>query len=347
MSERVNFAIVGCGEISLHTSESVLASRRARVVHCMDVRRDLAADLAARHGARFTDRLEDVLADDEVRAVIVPTPHFQHAPLSIRAARVGKHVLVEKPLACTLAEADAMIAAADEAGVRLGVFHPQRLAFGYAEARRLVRAGALGRIVAYKIHAMSHKPPHYWHGGYTGRVPDDWRIHLETSGGGYLIMNLIHNLDSMVSILDPAPQRIYAEYATLSTPVEVEDFVSFVMRLDGGAIVSLDGSSAAVGAESFGDRVYGQRGQVAVNRSCRVFLHEPWEGLPAGQWVELSPPEGAPDARTAYLDAFAEAILTGGEVPVSGREGRRALEIARGAYLSMQRGGPVSFPVSE
>jgi predicted dehydrogenase len=347
MTDRINFAFIGCGEISVQSSDSILESRRCRLVHCMDIRGELAEDLAARHDARHTTNLDDVLGDDEVQAVVIPTPHWQHAPLSIAAAEAGKHVLVEKPIACTLDEADAMIASADAAGVILGVFHPQRLGFAQEKARELVAAGAIGQVAAYKIHNVSCKPAHYWHGGYTGRVTDDWRIPLATSGGGYLIMNEIHNLDSMVSILDPAPRRIYAEYGTFNTPVEVEDFISFVMRLDGGAIVSLDGASAAPGAESHGDRVYGTKGQIAIGNSCRVYLDEPVGDLAAGEWVELRPPEGYPNSRTAYLDAFAEAVATGGQPPVTGREGRRAFEIVRGAYLSMHRGAPVEFPVSE
>jgi len=349
MSDRLNFAFIGCGEIAVHTSNSVLESQHARVVRCMDVREDVAADLAGRHDAPHSTDLDDVLNDDDVQAVIIPTPHFQHAPLSIAAARAGKHVLVEKPMACTLTEADEMIAAADAAGVKLGVLLPMRLGFAYAKARELVAAGAVGSVVAYKIHAMSCKPEHYWHGGYTGRVKDDWRIGLATSGGGYLIMNQIHNLDSMVSVIDPHPERIYAEYSTLNTaaPIEVEDFISFVMRLAGGAVVSLDGSSAAAGAESFGDRVYGTKGQIAVNNSLRVFLDEPWGEIPAGEWTDLPAPEGGPNSRTSYVDAFAEAVLNDAAPPVDGREGRRSLEIARGAYLSMQRGAPVAFPVAE
>jgi len=161
-------------------------------------------------------------------------------------------------------------------------------------------------------------------------------------------MNLIHNLDSMVGIIDPQPERIYAEYVTARTPVEVEDFLSFVMRLADGTVVSVDGSSAAIGGESLGDRFYGTKGQIAIGPGgLRVYLEQPCGDLPAGQWVKVPKPEQAVDTRTVMVDRFAEAIKTGGEVPVSGVQGRRALEIARGAYLSMQQGGPVTFPVQD
>ena len=139
----------------------------------MDVRDDLARDLAEIHGASSTGRLEDVLGNTDVQAVIISAPHYEHAPLSIAAARAGKHVLVEKPIACTLAQADAMIAAADQGGVRLGVFHPTPFGFQAVKARELVRGGAIGEVVAVKLHEMGNKPESYWHGGFTGRVKDD------------------------------------------------------------------------------------------------------------------------------------------------------------------------------
>ncbi len=348
MAERLSFGMIGCGEIAVQTSKSILESESARVVHCMDTVEELARDLAEKHGARSSARAEDLLADEEVRAVVISTPHYLHAPLAVQAAEAGKHVLVEKPVACTLSQADEMIDAAGKAGVNLGVLFPLRLGFGPEKARELVRGGALGKVVAAKIHAMSRKPDRYWHGGYSGRAKSDWRVSLERSGGGYLVMNLIHNLDGLVSILDPAPKRIYAEYGTFLTAVEVEDHISFLMRLKDGAIVTLDGSSAAAGGESFGDRIYGEKGQIGLSRGeCRVFLEEPWGELAAGEWISLPKPEKPPKTRTLHVDLFSRAVLTGGDVPVSGREGRRSLEMARGAYLSMKRGRPVEFPVEE
>jgi len=347
MSDRVNVGLIGCGEIAKVGAECIKRAEHVRVVQCMDIREDLAKDLAEFHGATSTGWLEDVLDNADVQAVIISVPHYRHAPLSIAAAKAGKHVLVEKPIACTLTQADEMIAAAAAAGVQLGVFHPTPLTFPAVKARELVRGGAIGEVVAVKLHETNDKPESYWHGGFTGRAPDDWRVSLASSGGGYLIMNQIHNLSTMTTILDWKPERIYAEYGTFRTKVEVEDFISFVMRLSGGAIVSLDGSSAAVGRGSFGDHIYGTKGQIVLGKPLKVTVTEPWGDLKVGEVNELVAPEGFPDARTAAADGFAKAILEGGDVPIPGAHGRRVLEIVRGAYLSMQQGRPVPFPVRE
>lgn len=350
MSDHVNFGLIGCGEIAARTSRAILESANARVVHCMDVVADLAADLAGKHGARSTTRVEDLLADKDVQAVIVSTPHYLHAPLAVQAARAGKHVLSEKPMACTLSQADEMIAAAAAAGVKLGILFPARLDFCYRKAAELLAGGAIGQVLAVKLHGMGDKPASYWAGGWTGRVKTDWRPKLATSGGGFLIMNQIHDLDMIVGLLDLRPTRIYAEYGTFRTPVEVEDFISFVMRTESGALVSLDGSSAAIGGESHGTRLYGQKGQLHLaGDKLRVFLDAPWGELPAGQWTELSAPAAEPahNSRAGAVDSFARWVMSTGQYHAPGAEGRRSLEIIRGAYLSMKRGGPVAFPVRE
>lgn len=363
MSDKLGIGMIGCGEIALRTSKAILDSGVVRVVHCADPLRHLAEDIAREHDARASDNPSDLLADGDVKAVVIATPHYLHSPLAVEAARAGKHVLTEKPMACTLAGADAMIEAAGEAGVKLAVLLPMRLSSAIRKMREMVRGGALGRVVAVKLHCMSDKPAHYWEGGFTGRVRSEWRKFLDTSGGGILIMNMVHNIDAMIFMIDPDPERIYAEYGTFRTPVEVEDFISFVMRLKGGAIVSFDASSAAPGREAFGDRIYGEKGQIAIGARelrldskgrlapCgsgpRAYLEEPWGDIGAGEWVPIRGPTGRSDPRREAIEGFARAVVSGGDVSVSGREGRRSLEIIRGAYLSMKRGAPVEFPVKE
>lgn len=316
----------------------------------MDPVEKLAADLAARHsGASFTTRFEEVLENPRVQAVIISTPHYLHMSQTIAAARAGKHVLVEKPIACSLDEADAMIAACREADVTLGVLYPVRFGFPVQTARRLVRGGAIGKVNAIQFHFMYEKAQCYWTGGYTGRVTTDWRMSREKSGGGVTLINLSHDLDAMIHILDMRPLRIQAEFDTLRTPgVDVEDFMSFIMRLQDGAIVSLNASSAAPGSLMFGTQIYGDKGVIHLTKpGLRVFVREPFEDLKVDEFTEIATPPDEVDARRLLVDGFARAVADGTPAPVSGEEARRALEIVRGAYLAGQRHAAVSFPVQD
>jgi predicted dehydrogenase len=349
MSKRVNFGLIGCGEIATYTSQAILESQHARVVHCMDTNAAMVEDLAKRHGAKHTTKVEELLADKDVQAVVISTPHYLHEPLAIQAAQAGKHVLSEKPIACTLAQADAMIAAADQASVKLGVLFPARMNWSFVKAGELIRAGAIGEVIAVKLNQMGNKPARYWTGGWTGRIQTDWRTSLAKAGGGFLIMNLIHELDALIGMLDLKPARVYAEYANFRTPsVEVEDFISFLLRTQDNKLVTLDGSSAAVGGESFGIRMYGQKGQLVAGETLRAYVEEESSGLAAGKWQELTTPDSYPkNVRAMTVDAFAAWVLGQASFGPTGKEARRVLEIIRGAYLSMKRGGPVTFPVKE
>ncbi len=123
----VGVAVVGCGGVSGGHLSAYAANPRARLVATVDARPELAEAAAHKWGAaRWYAAVEEALADPEVRVVDLCLPHHLHAPIAIQAADAGKHVFVEKPIANTLEEADAMIAACRRAGVLLLVDQTKR-----------------------------------------------------------------------------------------------------------------------------------------------------------------------------------------------------------------------------
>ncbi len=349
MADKLRFGLIGCGEIAVETSKAIIASDLAEVVVCMDVVEGMAADLAGTHGARSTTSFEEVLADEQVQAVVLSTPHYLHVTQTVAAAEAGKHVLVEKPIACDLVQADTMIAATEKAGVKLDVLYPARFGFQAEKVRELYQAGALGKILAIHFDNMSAKPEKYWKGGWTGRIQTDWRMSREKAGGGVTIMNLSHNIDAMIYALDMKPTRLFAEFDNFRTPqVDVEDFLAFTMRLEGGTIVSLNAASGCVADDIRGDIIYGDKGQIAMRYNFfRVFLTEPFGDIPAGEWHDMPLPKDRNDGRLVHVNGFAKAVLQGATEPVPGPQARRALEIVRAAYISGQTHEVVHFPVQE
>ena len=195
--EQLRIGMIGCGEIAVKTAAAIAESAYARHVMVMDTRAELAQDLGERYGVPWTDRVEVLLANPAVDAVYIAVPHYLHAPLAIQAAEAGKQILVEKPIALSLADAEAMIAAARANGVWLSVnFHAQVDPLCQA-ARNLVAQGAIGAVIGTRIVFRGDKPASYWTSGYSGRVATDWRVQKATAGGGVLIMNIIHDLNTM------------------------------------------------------------------------------------------------------------------------------------------------------
>jgi UDP-N-acetyl-2-amino-2-deoxyglucuronate dehydrogenase len=348
MPSELRIGIIGCGEIAMQTCQGIAAAPNASVAMLMDPKPELLSDVAEMFGAPTTTSADEVFASSEVDAVYIATPHNQHAPLGIRAAAAGKHVLVEKPIATTLADADALIAACRDNGVTLGVAYLAPVDGGMAAARDLVRGGVLGEIVAVRITIHADKPETYWTGGYTRRVRTSWRTSQEEAGGGILIMNAIHDLNTVRWVTGLEVARVYAEYGTLATRVEVEDTVGVVIRYTNDAIGVIQAGSAMRGGaheDRPGPRVYGTKGQlILTDHEPLVWMAEPLEGSRRGAWqaVRHSGPRGD---RSEIVRRFAAAALSGEEPPSTGLDGRRALEIVLAAYRSGERHEPVELPL--
>src|SRR5436305_1712020 len=170
-------ALFGSGWIADFHARGVLEHPGAELVAAANWREESLAALAERHGIpRVTTDWRELAADPSIEAVMVATPNALHAPQTVACLAAGKHVLVEKPMARTLAECEAMLAAAEESGARLMVAHCWRF---HAEVRRLrerVAGGELGDIVktrGYGVHA--------------GWGPSGWFTDMELAGGGALL----------------------------------------------------------------------------------------------------------------------------------------------------------------
>jgi predicted dehydrogenase len=335
--EQVRIGMIGCGEIAVKTAAAIAESAYARHVMVMDTRAELARDLGERYGVPWTDRVDVLLANPAVDAVYIAVPHYLHATLAIQAAEAGKQILVEKPIALSLADAEAMIAAARANGVWLSVnFHAQVDPL-CQEARSLVAQGAIGAVTGTRIVFRGDKPSSYWTSGYSGRVATDWRVQKATAGGGVLIMNIIHDLNTMRFITGLEVVRIAAEYGTYDTPVEVEDFIAATYRYDNGAIGTIESGSAIRGRDPLHDvdRIYGTAGQILLSEPMRVFSTAGTGEIPAGEWYELpSAPLTAAEQQLAMVDGFARPLVHGEPPTVSAEDGMAALATVLAAYQS-------------
>jgi predicted dehydrogenase len=338
--------MIGCGEIAVRMAAAIASSRHARHVMVMDTQAALAQDLGEQYGVPWTDRVEDLLSNPEIDAVYIAVPHHLHASLTIQAAEASKHILVEKPIAITLADAEAMIAAARANRVWLSVnFHAQVDPLCQA-ARDLVAQGAIGRVVGTRIVYRGDKPASYWTSGYSGRVVTDWRVRKATAGGGVLIMNAIHDLNTMRFITGLEAVRVYAEYGTYDIPVEVEDYIAVTYRYGNGAIGTIEAGSAIRGGDPLHDidRIYGTAGQLLLGEPLQIYTTVAAAGLPLNQWYELPvAPLTAEEPKTAMIDGFAGPILLGERPMVVAEDGVAVLAIVLAAYQSGAERRPITL----
>ncbi len=340
MSDILNVGMIGCGEIAVQHAKALDSASNAKIGMVMDVNDGVAKDLGERYNVPHTTRVDALLANDEIQAVYIAVPHYLHAPLSIQAAQAGKHIMVEKPISVTLKQADEMIAAAKENHVLLSVCFVSRYTQQAIKVKELIEAGVIGEVFALRMSAIADKPETYWHGGYTQRIRTDWRTIKAQAGGGILIMNIVHDFDQMRYMTGLEPVRVYAEYDTFTTPVEVEDMISVVIRYHNGAIGSIDATSCARGRGGMSNRIYGKDGQIALESPLRVYTTKGSEGLEANRWVEI--PLAGGNSRQLYIEDFARAVLSGTSLaPVTGEDGRATLAALVAAYESGEKKMPV------
>lgn len=320
----LGFALIGCGEIAVRNAESIVKADRARLVRVVDIDADAAARLAEDFGVSSSQSLAEALADSAVSAVFLATPHQLHAEQIVTAAQAGRHVIVEKPIATSSEMAKHAIAACYASGVSLSVCHPRRYEPKVELARRLVEAGLIGRVLMTATSFAKVKPAEYW--------SRTWRACRERSGGGVLIMNLIHHFDALQVITDEQIVALHADCATLASDIEVEDSAVAILRYQGGALGTVLAGTALPGPKVFDDVVYGSGGRIVVSKhGVSLFTEKTSEHGPAGQWIEF-PFEQDLTSKSRFVAEFVAAVLAGREVPVPASYGLGLLTLIERAY---------------
>ncbi len=303
----IGVAIAGAGHFAAMHARALAAVPDLRLVAVASGDPASAAAFAAVHGGRPCEDWRQLLDDAAVDVVLVATPHHLHAPVAIAAAQASKHVLVEKPMAPSLAECVAMAAAAEAAGVRLLVAHVMRFVRPCLSAREIVAAGTLGR-------------PLFGRSAMTKRWMEPnrraWHLAPET-GGGMLLTAGIHALDRLVWLMDAPVEAVAAMSGNLFHDQAVPDADLLLLRLAGGALATL----ASVG---YRDTTMINDTELACEGgSLRLDLETGVAIGQGGRWTAL-PNSTEPDWLLRGLErewqAMRAAILDGTPVPVGGAE---------------------------
>jgi predicted dehydrogenase len=341
-TRRLRFGVIGCGEIAVENARALRAAGNTVITYAADPDIGLARSLAAATGARYSSVVAELLSDSDVDAVLICTPHHLHADLAIAAAESGKHVVVEKPMATSVSDCDRMIAAADRHGVLISVCYCQRFDPRVQTSRRLIEAGLLGDPLGTRIVFGQLRTPEYWSSGLTGRTRSSWRSRRETAGGGVLIMNACHVIDYVCWLIGSRIAEVACHTATLAQEVDVEDSVSLSCRYENGALGVLEATTTQVGPGTYEQVLRGREGQIVVAPVLRFWSRRTALGYEGGRWHNPGRLPAA-DERRLFFERFAEAVLTGGELPVTSEEARSVQAAIEAAYTAAQEGR--SIPV--
>lgn len=305
-------ALFGSGWIQRFHARAVLEHPEGELVAAANWREPSLRELAERFRIpRTTTDWRELAEDEGIDAVVIGTPNALHAEQAVACLRAGKHVLVEKPMATSVAECDAMVAAAREAGRSLMVAHCWRFHPAVRAAREAVAAGRYGRIVktrGYGVHVA-------W-------GPSGWFTDRALAGGGALIDMGVHAIDTARFLLgDPEPVRVCASIGTrYRSDYEVDDDGVLLVVWSNGttSIIESGWWQPHAGGPEAETELYGTGGY------AKVFPDdEPW-----GE-------EHAPQSMySAQMAEFLEAIVEGREPRPNGEDGRVVVRVAEEAYRS-------------
>jgi predicted dehydrogenase len=343
----INVAVIGAGAISGFHIEGYLAfPERCRISRVVDIDRAKAEEQVSRYrlDAVATDDIAGILNGDSADLASVCTPPGTHAEIAGALLDAGVHTLCEKPMAPSLQECDALLAAARRSGAVLSVVAQNRFTTPMARLKQVLDTGLAGRV----LHAQVDS--HWWRGpGYYDR---GWRGRWETEGGGCTLNHAVHHIDALQWMVGP-PAEVQAVFGNLAHPgAEVEDLSLAIMRFASGALGQITSSVVHHGQD-----------QRLIFQAEKASVAVPWAVS-----ASAAGPDGFPErdqaTERALTDFYAQLpalpheghagqigdVLTAIENPgtpvlIDGHQGRRTLEVITAIYKSAITGGRVTLPL--
>lgn len=308
----IRVALLGSGYVQEFHARAVHEHPSAELVAVANWRERSATALAERFSIpRVTTDWNEIVEAKDVDAAVVATPNALHAPQSVALLRAGKHVIVEKPMATSVAECDEMIDASRASGAFLMVAHCWRFRDEVLALRERVTSGELGEVVKTR-----------GYGAHAAWGPEGWFVDPALAGGGALVDMGVHAIDTARFLLgDPTPNRVCAAIGTRYGTYDVDDDGVLLITWSNGtnSVVESGWWQPHVGGLEADTEVYGTKGY------ARIWDPEP----PSGDYKHDTQP-----MYTAQMAEFLDAIAEGRQPRPSGEDGRVVMQVVEKAYRS-------------
>lgn len=339
----IKIALVGCGRIAkrhveLLSGGNIKGAELAGLCD-NDVSKAEALKTAAGLDVPVFEDMDDMMTSVEPDAVAVLTPSGMHAEHTIRLAKHRKHIIVEKPMALTLDDADAMIRACDEAGIRLFVIKQNRFNVPVQKAREALDNGRFGKLVLGTVRVRWCRPQHYYD-------QDSWRGTWKYDGG-VLTNQASHHVDLLEWMLGDV-ESVFAKSTTALANIEAEDTAVVTLKFRNGALGVIEATTATRPKDLEGSlSILGENGSVviggfAVNQlQTWNFTNEEPGDSEVLENYSVNPPDVYGFGHRSYYEHVVQCLAEQSAQLVDGLEGRRSLELIHAIYESIETGKEV------
>ena len=350
---KLRWGVIGAGGIARsHASALRNLKETAELVAACDTVPAAADKLGQDFGIPTysgQDATKRMLERRDIDAVSIATPSGLHSAQAVAAMEAGKHVLTEKPMAITLEQADAMIAAQRRTGRTLGCVFQHRFDMSTHILREAITSGRMGRILHANAYLKWYRSQQYYDAG-------GWRGTWAMDGGGALMNQSVHYID-LLQWLTGGVAAVKAYTGTLNHRIETEDDAVTAIRLRDGGVGTIEGMTNAIANGYDRVEIYGADGMGIYQAGDLTHYYTRAEA-PAPTPEQPHPPQnlaemakerfraahpGWPTGHRAVFGAFVDAVLAGKAPPVPGPEGRKAVEIILGIYRSQRENTEVTF----
>ena len=325
-SDKLRVAVIGMGWWSDVLADAIKRSDRIEIAACYTRSDDKRTAFAAKYGCRAAPSYEDVLKDSSIEAIVNTTPNNVHLETTAQAAAAGKHVFLDKPIANTVADGEAIARVCDKAGVVLALGYQRRREGHFRWIKQEIDAGRFGKLVQAEGNISRDR---------LGKIDlTSWRYQAAGMPGGVMLQIGLHYVDVLEMLMGPA-KRVSGMLAQLVLPGDNPDVASLILEHEGGALSTVNASYASA-SEYYLMNVYGKEA------SAYYDFHQGLRFLKRG--AERSEPVAVAktDAFVDELEEFVRAARGDGKPEMDGEAATRSLAVIRAGIESSRTGRRVT-----
>jgi len=361
MAEQLKTAIVGCGKVADMHAAALVNLKESHFTAVCDMDKERSDNLAAKYGVKGYTGVADMVSKEKIDVVNICTPHPIHREPAIAALEAGANVLIEKPLASSLEDCDAMLESSKKHGKQIGVMCQRRWYLPAMRVKQAIDAGKIGKPVFGTINMLGWRDEAYYES-------DPWRGTWKGEGGGVLVNQAPHQFDLLQWYMGEIDE-LYGQWSNLNHPyIEVEDTANAILKFKNGGVANIIVSNsqkpgiygkvhvhgengASVGVQTDGGAMFIAGMSSILEPPVNDLWSVPGEEQMLEKWVkEDSEFFNGLESQMNYfhernIENFLQAILEGRPPLITGEGGRVTVEIFTAIYRSTRDRKPVKWPL--